>query len=230
MRKQKCPVFRDAFHRAIVISCIAFIAMGASIARGADEGVPSNFDLLTRLSTTVAEDIIESIESDLAGRGVRLRPLANTEQYKLLENVFTKLLASKDVRIFKQQQAQAGAPAEPDAPLVLEYETLEFELEYSKVYRSHLIGGKRVKRRANVKVLAKLVSTGSDEVEWIGEAASRHSDQFSFGELGRIEAGTYQIARPAIPATGWGKLVEPVFVSGIIVGMIYLFFSNQSDE
>jgi hypothetical protein len=143
------------------------------------------------------------------------------------------VLSSKGAKIyslFGASQVDAAEAAEEKASLILEYQTLEFNLVYDKVYRSHLIGGKRVKRLADMKVLAKLVSSSEAEVMWIGEAEAGSSDQFSMSEIGRIEVGTFQFAKPERPTSGWGKLVEPVFVSGIIIGMIYLFFSNQSDN
>jgi hypothetical protein len=97
------------------------------------------------------------------------------------------------------------------------------------VYRSFLIGGKKVRREANVRMSAKLL-TASGDVSWFGEASAEHSDQFPHGDLNRIQEGTYQFVQPEMPGSGWSKIVEPVFVSAIIVGMIYLFFSNQSDS
>jgi len=197
------------------------------------EGHPaSNLEVMTALGTEVIEEIVNSIESRAAGPGVRLKPLANAEQYRFLDNIFTRILKERGIKIYGAAAAPGqGSPGQEQAnPLVLEYETLEFNLAYEKVYRSYLIGGKRVMRRADLKVLAKLVGTEDAEVMWIGEKGAGHSDQFSFGNVGRIESGTFQFTKPARPSTGWGKLVEPVFVSGIIVGMIYLFFSNQSDS
>jgi hypothetical protein len=166
------------------------------------------------------------------GQGVRLKPLANAEQYRFLDNLFTKILKERGIKTYGTagRPGQDAAAQDHAAPLILEYETLEFSLAYEKIYRSFLVGGKRVKRRADLKVLAKLVDDEDAEVMWIGEKAAGHSDQFSFKNASRIESGTFQFTRPARPSAGWGKLVEPVFVSGIIVGMIYLFFSNQSDN
>lgn len=193
---------------------------------------PSNLDLMTKLGTEVVEEIVGGIESQVAVQGVRLKPLAAAEYYRFLDNIFTKIMKERGIKIYGPpgQPGQGAENMEAANPLILEYEALEFRLSYERIYRSFLIGGKRVQRRADLKVLAKLVRDKNSEIMWIGEKEAGQSDQFSFGDVGRVESGAFQFTKPARPSTGWGKLVEPVFVSGIIVGMIYLFFSNQSDS
>lgn len=130
--------------------------------------------------------------------------------------------------------AQNGmAPATPtsDDPgkLVLTFQNIAFGIAYPDVYRSHLVGGKHVKRRADVRVHATLTDGETGRVLWVGEAARDRQDEFEFGDSARVEQGLYQFSRPVLPGSSWGKIAEPVFVTGIIVGLIYLFFSNQSD-
>jgi hypothetical protein len=199
----------------------------------AEDPAPSNLELMTTLSTEVVEKIVFNIEANIAGRGIRLRPLGGGEYNQILDNIFTSVLSSKGAKVYSLPRGPQAALADSTArqtSLLLEYQPLEFNLVYEKVYRSHLIGGKRVKRRADMRVLAKLISSPGAEVMWIGEAEAASLDQFAMGEIGRIEIGTFQFVKPEKPSSGWGKLVEPVFVSGIIIGMIYLFFSNQSDN
>jgi len=123
----------------------------------------------------------------------------------------------------------AGATNDPSAPgLVLKFQNIAFDVTYPDVFRSHLIGGKRVRREAAVRILATLSDGASGRVLWTGEAERTSSDVFDAGDTARVEEGTYAFAQPAVPASGWGRYAEPVFVTGIIVGLIYLFFSNQS--
>jgi len=97
------------------------------------------------------------------------------------------------------------------------------------VKQSYLIGGKKVRRVASVGIAATLVDPATGAVLDTAEASRDDADQFAHRDLYRVEAGTYEFVHPAIPGSGWTRIVEPVFVSGIIVGLIYLFFSNQSD-
>jgi len=126
------------------------------------------------------------------------------------------------------QAPTTPAPANP-GNLVLTFQNVAFGISYPDVYRSHLVGGKHVKRTAGVRVHATLTDGGSGRVLWVGEAARERADEFEFGDSARVEQGLYQFSRPVLPGSSWGKIAEPVFVTGIIVGLIYLFFSNQSD-
>jgi len=114
--------------------------------------------------------------------------------------------------------------------IVLTYQNIAFGVAYPDVYRSHLIGGKKVKRRADVRVHATATDGRTGEVLWVGEATRERNDEFDMDDAASVEQGVYPFARPVLPGGGWGKYAEPVFVTGIIVGLIYLFFSNQSDN
>jgi hypothetical protein len=207
---------------------LLFCAVAATGAR-ADEP-PSNLDLMTSLGTRLAEEVIAEIETDLRGQRVRLQSFGKGEEYQVLDDVFTRILTERGIASVTDRPPNAPAPDETAAPpLTLEYKVPVFRLSYVNVYRSYLIGGKKVRREANVRMSAKLL-TGSGDVAWFGDVGASREDQFSHGDISRIQEGTYQFVKPEMPGSGWSKIVEPVFVSAIIVGMIYLFFSNQSDS
>jgi hypothetical protein len=201
----------------------------------AAEPVPSNLDLMIALSTQAVEDIVAKIGPDVKGLRLQVRPSANSEEYQLISDVFHRVLEENGINAVQPSAPTAPATAtSPDSnedakPYILDYKVPIFRLTYPKVYRSFLIGGKKVRREANVRISAKLLSDKGDVV-WIGEASADDQDQFPHGDLGRIQEGTYQFVTPEMPGSGWSKVVEPVFVSAIIVGMIFLFFSNQSDS
>jgi hypothetical protein len=118
----------------------------------------------------------------------------------------------------------------PPGALVLQFQNVVFEIAYPGMYRSHMIGGKKIKREAAVRVFASLSDRESGEVLWTGEAGRSENDEFDKGDVVAVETGTYSFLRPTLPSGGFGKYAEPVFVTGIVVGLIYLFFSNQSDN
>jgi hypothetical protein len=64
-------------------------------------------------------------------------------------------------------------------------------------------------------------------VLWVGESSREYNDEFNHSDKGLVEEGNFSFTKPAVPPGGWGRYVEPVFVSGIVVGLVYLFFSNQ---
>jgi hypothetical protein len=172
------------------------------------------------------------------GRTV-LQAFGSGEDYVFVGNVFMDVLTRHEVKTIAAAPPSASAAPETTVvaegmgaagDLVLTYQNVAFAIAYPDVYRSHLVGGKRVKRRADIRVHATVTDAKSGEVLWVGEASRESSDEFDFDDAARVEQGVYQFARPVIPGGGWGKYAEPVFVTGIIVGLIYLFFSNQSDN
>jgi hypothetical protein len=126
----------------------------------------------------------------------------------------------------------SGAQGEPPAAhaYVLEYQNVVFNVRYVDSHRSWVVGGKRVERAAAVRINATLTDPADGRVVWVGEAARDSSDEIDYGKSMQIEQGNYAFNKPVVPSAGWGKYVEPVFVTGIIVGLIYLFFSNQSNN
>lgn len=126
---------------------------------------------------------------------------------------------------YQTPPGDGGAPA----PLILQYQNVVFDLQYTDSHRAFMVGGKRVDRRASVRILTTL-SDDTGKVIWVGEAEREHIDEIDYGDAARVEEGVYQFNRPVVPSSGWSRVVEPVFVTGVIVGLIYLFFSNQSDN
>jgi len=210
-----------------VVGAVVALTVAHADARAGE--APSNLNLMTSVTTEAVNDLLARIESGRALNAVRLKPFGNTEEYTFIGGVFTSALAQKGVTTYLRTAAGADTSSAASA-LELQFQALEFGVSYSKVFRSHLIGGKLVRRRADVRISATLVDPHSGAVVGVDEASRDVSDQFPASDLDRVEEGTFQFLRPSMPSSGWGRVVEPVFVSGIVVGLIYLFFSNQSDN
>jgi hypothetical protein len=238
---------RDVAAAAAWCAALA-IATHAAGARAA-EAAATNLDVLNRLTTEVVNELQGKFMPGVGGRPVRLKPFAAGDDYVFVTNVFMTELTRAGVTTLAPATIQpvpggapgnpgAGAagmdaavtdPAAPEGALVLQYQNVAFSMKYVDSHRSYVFGGKRVERQASVRVMATL-SDASGAVLWVGEAQRESLDEFDYGDAARIEEGNYQFARPVMPSGGWGRYAEPVFVTGVIVGLIYLFFSNQSDN
>jgi hypothetical protein len=203
------------------------------------EAVKSNLDVLTELAAGVANELIAGFQSSLGTQaGVRLIPRGEGETYEFLMNVFTAELTSRGIKTYSSAPKGAGNAKdladefEPatERTMELNIQALEFSLTYPKIFRSYLIGGRNVKRRAEITVFAELLDTADRSVAWVGEASKVHDDQFSYGDRAQVEESLFTFTKPEVKPASWGRIVEPVVVSGIIVGLVYLFFSNQSDN
>ncbi|MFQ5510541.1 MAG: hypothetical protein ACE5EO_01710 [Candidatus Krumholzibacteriia bacterium] len=218
---------------ALLFFLAAGIATGARGVR-AEEPVITNLQLMTILTDEVIEELLSRMPASIKSRPVILAPYTSDERYEFISNGFSRILTSNGYRTLKKPVPAAGGSGAGAPPAVggirLEYQALDFSLIYPKAYRAHLIGGRKVKRRANITLLAKLVEPGDEAVAWIGEASRSREDQFAHRLLPQVEADLLEFTKPEIPSTRWGRVVEPVVVSGIIVGLIYLFFSNQDNN
>ncbi len=217
-------------HRSAQAALIALVGLVAvvPVSSFAEEPALSNLDLMTALSRQVVDRLIDNFGGEVTGGAIRLAPLANTEEYLFLENVFSRALAERNIRLV--ERTAPGADADSVRVFAVEFQAMLFDVHYPKAYRAYLFGGKRVKREARVRIFAKLVSSRDGSVVWIGEEQAERADQFSYGDIGRVQEGSFEFVKAEVPRSGWGKVLEPVFVSAIVVGMIYLFFSNQSDS
>ncbi|MDH3215570.1 MAG: hypothetical protein OEN01_04655 [Candidatus Krumholzibacteria bacterium] len=215
----------------------SFVALGlASVTSraAAENQVISNLELMERLTAAAATELFKSVPGEVALGHVLLVPYAADEHHEFVDNVLARFLNAAGHKVYGragQLTDSLRANVLPDGRMLkLEYRVFTFALSYPKIYRSHLIGGKKVKRSADIKLLGKLVDPSDESLVWIGEASRSHEDQFSHKLLPEVEEGLFAFTKPAQTTTKWGKLVEPVAVTGIIVGLIYLFFSNQDNN
>jgi hypothetical protein len=183
---------------------------------------------MQQLTAGVVDELHGKFDSTVAGRAVQLKPAGATEDYTFVTGVFRQELTRLGVKTL-----EPGTPAPADSsesPLILQYQNVVFDLKYVDSHRSHVVGGRRVDRRGAVRIMTTITDSRDGRVVWVGEAARDHTDEFDYGDAVRIEQGTYAFNRPVVPSQGWGKYAEPVFVTAVIVGLIYLFFSNQSNN
>jgi hypothetical protein len=218
---------------AIILLCLSVLTVAAA----EETGLKSNLDLLSDLSNRVANDLISDFRSQLSpNSAIWLVPFSDGENYVFLANELTAALSAQKIRSYPPgplvtpDSTSAASSGLNSRPMKLEFQALEFNLAYPKVFRSYLIGGKQVSRRADVKVYARLLDPDDESVIWVGEASRSHKDQFPYSARSEVEAGLFEFTKPPVNPPSWGKIIEPVVVSGIIVGLVYLFYSNQSDN
>lgn len=220
--------------RVILASCTVFAAFLGASGAWSQTPVKTNLDVMTDLTTQVVDELVAGFPGGSTPREVRLAPAGRDERYDFIGSVLLRSLTAKGYRAFaaapmSPADSTGAAPLVGGAGLKLEYRVVDFTLRYPKIYRSHLIGGKKVKRSGGVRVLATLMDSADGLVVWTGEAGDAYDDVFPYGSLEQVETSVYQFAKPPRESRKWGRVVEPVVVSGIIVGLIYLFFSNQGD-
>jgi hypothetical protein len=185
------------------------------------QSIPTNYELVRQTAERVCIQLVNGVGAHAAG-GVALRSVSNAAGNFLVENAFTSALG------------QAGIPvrSKPDSSApVLEFEVVDLGLAYVDTHRRMLIGGQKVEREARARVFARLVGSGGQGIVWADQASARTRDEVDRDLLSELEErNPPDYAKATLPPARWNKLVEPIVVSGIVVGLILLFFSTQSSD
>lgn len=218
----RIPLYSNPFSRrtgtSIVCSALVWMGSVGAVPARATESV-TNYDLMKNLTGAAVTSVLDDVRPASRKMRVRLVPFAADEEHQFVTNIVSGEMKSRGF--------DPVLGANGDDALEFRFQLLAFNLDYTDVYRAHLVGGKRIRRSASIRLLVTLVDPASGSVLWTGEREQQKDDQFRAGELARVEASTFAFTRPEMPGSGWGKYAEPVVVSGIVVGLVYLFFSNQ---
>ena len=115
-----------------------------------------------------------------------------------------------------------------DPELVLRYRVAEFGIQYPETHRKSPLGSRQVQRVASVSVFATLLAGKRQDVVWVGHGDAERMDVVPASKLPLLEGRTFPFSKPTLKPGGLGTLVEPALVTGIVVGLIYLFYTNQN--
>jgi len=207
----------------------AFVAFEAAPALAASKGkaVPTNFDVLAGVSGEAARGLVAAIQTVPSGSVVRLAKAKGVGDADfLLENAFIEQLREAGFRTGVEAKAQES-PADTGA-FALSYQVIRLSMAYPRISRRYWFGTKEVVREARADVTAQLVDRRTGEVIWIREGSGRYGDVIPYSLLSFVEEKQYEFTRPVRNEFKMSRVVEPVIVAGIVVGLVFLFFSNQS--
>ena len=119
-------------------------------------------------------------------------------------------------------------PTAEDAEHIFRYRVVEFGISYPSSYRKSPLGGRQVHRLARANLQAHLLEGKRQHVRWGNTANSARSDVVPAGKLKILAGADSPFPQPAIEGKGLSGLVEPALVTGIVVGLVYLFYANQN--
>jgi hypothetical protein len=135
--------------------------------------------------------------------------------------------AHKSEPVFDSPGETASQPAaESDLPLLV-VSLDESRVDYPRLFRSGLFGGLHVERRALVTLSAKLMRPDTRAVYWVGSADTSLADYVRKSEVPLLEDAAIPETKGNVPTQSWQKMVEPVLVVGLIIGLVSLFYTNR---
>jgi hypothetical protein len=131
-----------------------------------------------------------------------------------------------------------GATAEVEKPKAetvpvdaeMDLRVVGLGLRYTDTHRSGfwVFGGTKVERYALASLHAEIHEPENPVIRWSGNGEAKVIDEVEKDDLPILEGQRYPFTAPALPQQGGNRWVEPVIVSAIVIGLVFLFVSNKS--
>ena len=242
---------------ASVMLFVGVLAAGAAGAQDLGQAVEAsyrtNLAMLTEAANSAVDELFAGFNAP-AGATLLVEPAADHEAIWFVENLVLAKLTEGGYSAYLKEAPMVGpevpagvvdstatvpstpaaaataaelAQPEPRADLVLRYRVAEFGILYPDSHRKSPLGSRRVQRLAAVSLYANLLKGRREDVTWVGTGDAERMDVVPAGKLPLLEGKTFPFAKPVLQTRGLGGLVEPALVTGIVVGLIYLFYTNQ---
>jgi hypothetical protein len=198
----------------------AGIGCAGTTAPEAQSAYPTNFELVRQAASKACLKLSRSLQDAAVGEATSVRAIGDHAGNFLVESALSEVLT------------QAGLPVRVETDSIgplLEFEVVDLGIAYTDVRRRAWLGSRRVEREARARVFARLVDQSRSSIVWSNQVEDKVVDEVPHSELrGVEERSDADYLKATLPAQSWNKFVEPVVVSGIVLGLIALFFSNQN--
>lgn len=159
--------------------------------------------------------------------------------------LLAQLRAAQDSMAAAEGDTEAGRPAagasrlggtvtsEADVTVgrsLFSYRVTDFSFRYADIYRKFLVGPRRIRRLAKIDLHLRLCEDGGRRVVWSENVAHSVSDVIPHGAAYLLESTAFAFARPERTPGVFARMYEPLIVGGIVGGLVFLFYSNQSGD
>jgi hypothetical protein len=180
---------------------------------------PTNYEMVRDTAREACDSLAASLGAATAARSAGLRGAGASSGNFLVENTLSSALTAAGWTVSTRADTATGP--------VVEFDVVDLGLSYPHSYRNAWLGEKRVVREARARIFARLV--GGSKVQWADQSEARRRDEVPASALPELEEkNAADYVKATLPPQRWNRLVEPVIVTGIIAGLILLFFSNQN--
>lgn len=197
--------------------------------QGTGEHTLTNYEILEKVAGEALDELAVNMPSIARETVILIRKEGGVDSGidKVFENELVRKMTKAGLRI-------ADKTADGDQALTsrytLSYQIITYYIEYPDIGRSYWVGAKEVDRLSEVAIFTKLLDSSTGEIVWVGEAQKKYEDRIAYSLLERVEDPDRDFTVPVRDEIKWSRFVEPVIVSGIVVGLVYLFFSNQDSN
>lgn len=218
-------IVRRGLAVAVILSII--VASAPRIYSKSIEGekVLTNIQVIEDISKGVIDELLSNMNLQRIDGVVLLEKARGVGDIDFVfENLLLKEMKDRGLRVAVSDNKKGTTRYK------FSYQILKLSFDYPRIYRKYWLGAKTVKRSAKAYVFAQMEDTETGDIVWVGESRKSYSDEIDYSLLDRVEDKDYKFTMPERHELRWSKLAEPVVVTGIVAGLVYLFFSNQSNE
>lgn len=203
--------------RAVALVAI-MVTVGARVALA--QAPPTNYELVRAAAHSACVELVTAIKPmHPDGAPLALRAVGTHAGNFLVENALSSALTEAGIAV----RTEAGAEDR-----LLEFNVVDLGLVYPRSRRRAWLGERRVEREARARLFARLVDPAAASVVWAQAAEAKERDEVPVSQLADLEEKSpADYMKATLPARRWNRVVEPAVVTGIVVGLIVLFFSNQ---
>ena len=87
--------------------------------------------------------------------------------------------------------------------------------------------GKEVHCRSRVTLSLRLSRAADSTLLWNWEESLTSEDRVPKKDIDLLQHGSYKFAQSDVEEQSWGKYIEPVVLTSVLGGLVFLFFSNR---
>ena len=198
----------------------AVLAWGALVQAGwAQEKPLTNFEFVRDAVSSACTQLVTEIDALQLPNELKISPSGTHEGNFLVESVLSSVLTDAGHPVSITEDADG---------VTLEFEVVDLGVAYTRVRRHAWLGSKRVEREARARIFARLVDGQQGNIPWSQQVESRLIVEVPHSALTVLtDRNDTEYLKAELPEKTWNKFVEPAVVTGIVIGLIVLFFSNQ---
>ncbi len=179
---------------------------------------PSNMDLLVEMVEVAVDDALGEM---IVSKEVDSSVILVVEEGKHDANWLVQ-------HVLSERLLDRGFSVAIDSML---YESSRFRLSFrildmGIIARSGL-RGKFAERQSRITLVLKLNDELNHKVLWQDEITKVSSDKVPKNNLGLLQHSEHNFAKTDLEEKSWNKFVEPMVVTTVLGGLMYLFFSNR---
>ncbi|NKB69027.1 MAG: hypothetical protein GKR89_18320 [Candidatus Latescibacteria bacterium] len=203
---------------AAYVGLLGVLGWGAAGA----SNLPTDLDLVVETLEGVVDEGLAAMQMPIDSVGVQqqgrvlLVAEGKHDANWLVEHILAERMLGRGFGVgLDTTRAEAGG-------IRLSYRVLDLGLSG----RSGLLGSK-VQRQSRAALALNLSRVGEETLFWAAEFTSQLSDRIPKDQVELLKSDEYKFAKADIEEQSWSKFAEPVIVTTVLGGLIYLFFSNR---